>query len=312
MAWASVNAGSTDGQDDESSLLERNSEHRSEGYLVRRSPKGFTRQFRLPLAKSRTRPAQSKASASDVPLPQRDRVDPIHSRASDRIELRPEPPVDAVERERQRIARDLHDQAGQYFVGIMMRLSALEMQTADQALLASLQEIGDMVSHFGDELRTICAGQRVGVPSGRELFPALEQLTARWEHDVGIPVWFDPRQEDCREVDDAVAEAVYRVVQEALTNIAKHASNASRVNVRVQLKSDILDLEVQDNSHSNPRPPSSRMVDQRDHCGIAGMQARVAEVGGQLNVKRSKKRGTSVVATIPMRACETPTVAVWS
>ena len=169
-----------------------------------------------------------------------------------------------------------------------------------------------LVSHFGDELRTICAGDRGTAPNGCDLLSTLEKMMKCWEREVGIPVRFDWETTDLAEIDDAVAEAVFRLVQEALTNVAKHASNASRVVVQLRVEPDALKLTVNDDCLAMNGQPNSALLNQREHCGISGMRERVVELGGHFDVRHQAQKGTSVVAMIPLRTCRAPTVAVSS
>jgi signal transduction histidine kinase len=219
--------------------------------------------------------------------------------------------IDAVARERRRIARDLHDHAGQYFVGIMLRLAALERRATDETVRASLHDLCTTVTRFGDELKAIYAGERCGVPRGCGLVAALANMSSQWEREVGIEVRFDCRLAECTDLDDATAEAVFRVVQEALTNVAKHALQASRVNVHLGLEDQMLKLVVEDDGLGT-RPqagPCSRST--RQHYGIVGMRERVAELGGHLEVGRLATKGMRLVATLPIsKSADEPVGAV--
>jgi NarL family two-component system sensor histidine kinase LiaS len=203
------------------------------------------------------------------------------------------------------MVRDLHDHAGQYFVGIMLRLAALELLTTDCNLLASLRELHTTVIRFRDDVRAICAGQRRGVPRGNALMTALAHLIPQWEQEVGIAARFDQDVEDSSEFDDATAEAVFRVVQEALTNVAKHASHASQVSISLHLKPQLehrmLRLEIEDDGLAKASAKgSSRSAAKRACSGIAGMRERIAELGGSFEVRQQMGKGTSIVAMIPI------------
>ena len=212
--------------------------------------------------------------------------------------------AELVQRERQRRARDVHDHAGQYFVGIMLRLAALELLTTDRNVRDSLRELHTTVAKFRDELRAICAGERCGVPSGNLLMAALADLIPKWEQEVGIAARFDGEIKDLGELDDATAEAIFRVVQEALTNVAKHASYASQVSVSLrlkqQLKQRILSLEIEDDGIAKPGLRKDRRWNGEHHGGLVGMRERVAELGGHFDVCHQDGQGTRLVAMIPI------------
>ena len=206
---------------------------------------------------------------------------------------------DAIRQERQRISRDLHDHAGQYLVDIMLRLAALEQVSSDPSVKGAFAGIRQLLARFDDELVAISAGELRGVPVGAELIPALTQLTGQWERETGIPIDFHAEQANGIEPDDATTEMIFRIAQEALTNVAKHATKASQVNVRLEFTSERIELSIEDDgvglnsSHGEGRPIR--------RGGIINMQERLAERGGQLVVLSPPTGGTKVVAMIPVR-----------
>ena len=206
---------------------------------------------------------------------------------------------DAIRQERRRISRDLHDHAGQYLVGIMLRLTALEQVSSDPSVRGAFAEIRQLLSRFGDELVAISAGELRGVPLSGELIPALAELAGQWERETGIPIRFHAEQATGIEPDDATTEMIFRIAQEALTNVAKHATKASQVNVRLQFAPEQVELSVEDdgaglNSYHGEGRPIRR-------GGIINMQERLAERGGQLVVFSPPTGGTKVVAMVPAR-----------
>jgi signal transduction histidine kinase len=207
---------------------------------------------------------------------------------------------EAVVRERQRIARNLHDHAGQYLVGISMRLKALELHATDPALHDSLRDLRTMVARFGDELKATCDGERCGVPRGDSLVAALVRMVDEWESDVGVPVKFDHHVTDSMFIDDDTAEAVFRLVQEALTNVAKYAAHSSRVRVLLQVKPGSLKIEVEDDGLIGRAGVKPKAPGERRGCGISGMRERIAQLGGRFNLNHVAGAGTKVAAVIPL------------
>jgi signal transduction histidine kinase len=206
---------------------------------------------------------------------------------------------DAIRQERRRISRDLHDHAGQYLVGIMLRLTALEQVSSDPSVRGAFAEIRRLLSRFGDELVAISAGELRGVPLSGELIPALAELAGQWERETGIPIRFHAEQATGIEPDDATTEMIFRIAQEALTNVAKHATKASQVNVRLEFAHEQVELSVEDdgeglNSYHGEGRPIRR-------GGIINMHERLAERGGQLVVFSPPTGGTKVVAMVPAR-----------
>ena len=204
----------------------------------------------------------------------------------------------------QRVARDLHDVSGQYFVGIMLRLAALELLATDPDMRESLCELHATVARFRDEVRALCQGQRCA-PRGDDLVAALADLIPQWEQEVGISARFDREMVDSSGLDDETAETVFRVVQEALTNVAKHAAEASQVSIRLRLRPDheprMLSLEIEDDGVAQHVAPRDSHADALHRGGIVGMRERVAELGGHFTVRHRKGKGTRVIAMIPVR-----------
>ena len=101
---------------------------------------------------------------------------------------------DAIRQERRRISRDLHDHAGQYLVGIMLRLTALEQISSDPSVRGAFAQIRQLLSRFGDELAAISAGELRGVPLSGELIPALAELAGQWSAKRASPFVFTPNK----------------------------------------------------------------------------------------------------------------------
>jgi signal transduction histidine kinase len=206
--------------------------------------------------------------------------------------------IDPVARERQRIARDLHDNAGQYLVGIALRLKVLELSSRDLAVRDSITHIRGMLSRFGEELRATCDGNRGGIPKASSLVSAVESLVSEWQRDTGISVFFEYEIKEGAEIDDDEAEAVFRIVQESLTNVAKHAASASRVDVRLRVTRSRIRLEVADSSIKKETLSDACCCIPNGGKGISGMRDRVSELGGQLWVRHTPGKGAQLVAII--------------
>ena len=211
-----------------------------------------------------------------------------------------DPVQDAVRQERLRISRDLHDHAGQYLVGIALRLAALEQTMANSSTSGVFADIRQLLERFCDEMRAISAGERRGIPFGHHLIAALTKLTAQWERETGIAIGFHSECAARIAPDDATAEVIFRIAEEALTNVAKHAPNASHVRVRLEIAPKRVRLAIEDDGpgldsfcESDDKRPVRR-------GGITNMQERLAERGGQLVISRPPTGGTTVLATVPI------------
>jgi two-component system, NarL family, sensor histidine kinase DevS len=197
----------------------------------------------------------------------------------------------AAEQERRRWARELHDETLQALGALQVLLSSAIRRGTPEALEQSVREA---VEHIGTEiesLRTLITELRPAALDELGLEPALESLTRRFATVEGLEL--DLAVDVGGRLDRDLETTVYRLVQEALTNIAKHA-RAERVAVRVELEYDAVRVEVRDDGRGfDPATPA-------DGFGLLGMRERVTLAGGDLDVT-SQPGETLVRATLPAR-----------
>jgi PAS domain S-box-containing protein len=198
----------------------------------------------------------------------------------------------AQEAERQRISRDLHDTAGQILAGLAMALKVAESENDPSLAARQVAEARRLVGTLGRELHTLAVRLRPTALDDLGLEAALGQLVAEWSARSGVRSEFQWGLGMGRLAPD-VETALYRVVQEALTNVAKHAG-ASRVSVAVsRLDGNVAAVVEDDGSGFDPdSAPEGRL-------GMVGMRERIAQAGGILVVESSPGSGTTVVARVP-------------
>jgi signal transduction histidine kinase len=205
----------------------------------------------------------------------------------------------AQEEERRRVARDLHDTSAQHLVGISLSLARLQAYELPPEASELIADMGEMLHHFYRDLRGMSflmhppeleAGQlRNAVKLLCEGFVARSELGIDWR----ITGWGDPAP--------STEAAIYRVLQEALGNVQKHAK-AQSVKVRLALRRDAVVLIVRDDGVGIDLPLSGTGDPSRIGVGISGMIARVTELGGRLSVHSARQgTGTVVAAAIPAR-----------
>ena len=202
----------------------------------------------------------------------------------------------AVEDERRRIARDLHDSLGHTISASVLQVAAVrrrlgEDQTVERESLLAVERSGrDAVT----ELRRMLGMLREQPGGGREPLPSLSRVDelVRTMRAAGVPV--DVRVEgDRADVPTGIDVAGYRILQEALTNVLKHAGDA-RASVRVAYAADGVTLEVVDDG-----PAATQNGDRRSGHGLIGMNERVALYGGHLEAGPGRSGGFVVKATLP-------------
>jgi signal transduction histidine kinase len=144
-----------------------------------------------------------------------------------------------------------------------------------------------------DDVRSIAVRLRPGVLDDLGLIPALEWFTADFEKRTGITCVFEHSHVPA--VNDVIATAAYRITQEALTNVVRHAS-AKSVHVTLRMEDGSLILEVNDEGCGFD---VTRLEDS-ESLGIAGMRERAALVGGSLEIRSRKAAGTHIFCRIPL------------
>jgi signal transduction histidine kinase len=200
----------------------------------------------------------------------------------------------AVLRERERLARDLHDSLGHALVALSVQLEAVQRLYRVDSERASDQvdEMKVLTRRSMDALRRSIAGLRAPELGDRELRPALQALCVDFGQRVGLTVAC--KLDVC--ADDlcpAVTETVWRVVQEALTNVEKHAQ-AERVVVRLACEPEAVVLRVADDGVGLPEEAEAAA----NHFGLRGMRERVTGLGGTLALYNDD--GAVVEARLPV------------
>ncbi|ABE49082.1 signal transduction histidine kinase, glucose-6-phosphate specific [Methylobacillus flagellatus KT] len=200
------------------------------------------------------------------------------------------------EDERKNLARDLHDEIGQYLTAVHVDASAIlnaksieNAKESAKAISAVARQMMDIVHDMLQRLR----------PSGLDAFglsTALKDLVSTWKQrnqQVDVHVDIPGRLDDIR--DETTAIAVYRIVQECLTNVTRH-SNASRVDIRITIEKTMLNITVEDNGRgfNTAQLPSG--------FGLAGMRERVEGLGGRFSLDSALAAGTRVNVELPLQA----------
>jgi signal transduction histidine kinase len=202
--------------------------------------------------------------------------------------------VEAQELERRRLARELHDETGQALTSILLGLKALEERTGDEASRAATQELRELVVSTLQDVRRLAVELRPTALDDFGLVAALERLTASFAEQTGISVDFETALADER-LPEEVETALYRIVQESLTNVVKHA-RARRVSILLARKEGSVKAVVEDDGRGfDPAEPAG------NGFGLVGMSERLALLGGRLEVESDADAGTTIAAEVPVR-----------
>ena len=199
--------------------------------------------------------------------------------------------VEAQEAERRRLARELHDETGQALTSILLGLKALEEKLAADDSRAAVGGLRDLVVSTLQDVRRLAVELRPTALDDFGLVAALERLTQSFAEQSKIPVDFQSTLPPER-LPEEVETALYRIVQESLTNVIKHA-HATRVSVLLTRKKGSVAAVVEDDGRGfDPAAVPD------GGFGLAGMRERVAALGGRLELE-SGGRGTTVAAEVP-------------
>ncbi len=203
--------------------------------------------------------------------------------------------VRTQEAERSRLARELHDGAGQTLTTLLVRLKALERQASgsQQADLARLQEL---VADSIEQVRDLSYQLRPATLEEFGLARALDHLVNETVRQAGLEVVTQLHIR--RSLPGEVETALYRIAQEGLANILKHA-HAWKVEVELLETPFGVALRIEDNGRGFDPSTVAQRAD-RPHLGLIGMQERVELLGGSLTVEAAPGAGTSVQVRIPI------------
>ena len=203
-----------------------------------------------------------------------------------------------IESERNRVARDLHDGPIQGISAAALSLEAVKMMlAAGDAEKAEnmLAEITTELSEEAENLRRLMSNLRPPLLDERGLVAAVRELGSKFAKDQGVKVSVDGQAD--QPMPEEVEVLAYRVIQEALTNISKHAA-ASNVSVRIALSAGMLDVEVSDDG-SGFDATKARDYLRKGKVGLASMRERTELGGGTFTVRSQPGRGTTVSASLP-------------
>ena len=204
----------------------------------------------------------------------------------------------AQEEERRRLARDLHDEVNQALTAILLRLEALAHETpAERA--PEVAELKRLVNQAMDELLNLARQLRPSALDDHGLVPAVETQLKRFSSRTGIEVRLDTSG-DPDALPEVVQTAIYRVAQEALTNVTRHAG-ATVVQLDLEEDEGTAELRVRDDGGGfNPSAVTRSSSDvPGGGLGLVGMAERARLVGGELDVRSAPGGGTTITLRVP-------------
>jgi two-component system, NarL family, sensor histidine kinase DevS len=201
--------------------------------------------------------------------------------------------VEGQELERRRLARELHDETGQALTSILLGLKHVEEASSPETARAAAAELREQIVDTLQNVRRLAVELRPSALDDFGLAPALERLAEAFGEQSGITVDIETNVHSER-LDPEIETALYRIVQEALTNVAKHAE-ATRVSIVVTRRGSSVTAVIEDDGQGFGAGGGTG-----DGLGLVGMKERVGLLGGRLALESTEGAGTTVVAEVPV------------
>jgi PAS domain S-box-containing protein len=213
----------------------------------------------------------------------------------------------AQEEERQRISRELHDDICQRLSGMKLNMEVLEddVRPKDRRIARTLRNFQKQFEQTINEVRRMSSNLRPAVLDDFGLSIALNLLVREFERQTMIPVTVDTGNPALYHLHPEVEIALYRIAQESLTNISKHA-NPSSVRIQLVKGPGTIDLIVADDGKGFDEQDSARARSEGHGFGLIGMRERAELLGGTLRVETSISHGTTVHVSIPLENASEP------
>ncbi len=201
---------------------------------------------------------------------------------------------DAQEQERARIARDLHDELGQQLTAVLIALRMVEQSDTLEAARERARAAAESASAGLSEVRRISRGLRPTVLADLGLIPAVERVCEEFQTPKGPRVELAISLKPGERFPAAVEMCAFRVLQESLTNCARHAQ-AKTVRVALSAEGDALSLEIRDDGRGFDASKPAR-----SSLGLYGMRERVELLDGRYDMTSAPGQGTVVRILLPL------------
>jgi len=206
----------------------------------------------------------------------------------------------AQEEERRRIARELHDQMGQNLTTLHLSLKSLH-DAAPAQLQDAVLPLQDLAAQTARDLHRVALELRPPSLDDLGLVKAVRNLATTWSVRCGIEVDLESSQYFPAGISAETETALYRIIQEALTNVAKH-SRAKRVSIILLRAAAQVQIIIEDDGCGFDTSKPRRAADDKGGLGVSGIQERLSVLGGSLDIESAPQQGTTLIARIPVPA----------
>jgi signal transduction histidine kinase len=210
--------------------------------------------------------------------------------------------ADAQENERARIARELHDQLGQELTAMKLVLRLVNNQSAsDPAVRESVGKLEQLAGGLMQAIHRLAWELHPAALDDLGLEAALRRYTSEWSEHNHVPADFHASHMDAGRLPLDLETTLYRVAQEALTNVLRHAK-AKRVSVLLARRKDSISLIIEDDGAGFDTATMFQAARSRGKLGLLGMRERIAMVGGTIEIESTPGAGTTIFARIPLES----------
>ncbi|MCC6927732.1 MAG: sensor histidine kinase [Gemmatimonadaceae bacterium] len=211
--------------------------------------------------------------------------------------------IEQHEEERRRISLELHDETAQVFSAVKLQLGLLRERTSGNEALGVERALA-LVDEGMRSIRNVTETLRPTVLDDLGLVPAMRSLAVGFEGQCGIEVTLDAPEPAPHLSEDAEL-ALFRAMQEALSNVARHAPRAQHVWASLREESGALVLDVRDDGLGSDAPLDRERLERLEregHMGLAGMRERIGSLGGTVTLAHAAEGGVRVTICVPLRA----------
>ena len=209
--------------------------------------------------------------------------------------------ISTQEDERKRIARDLHDNLGQQLVALKLNLEVLQEQCVkDPVLCERIEKTMAIAKQLDSEVDFIAWELRPSALDSLGLVKAQEAYVKEWSYHYRIQAEFQCRGLDGKRLQPDIEVNLYRIVQEALNNVMKHAE-ANKVSVLQERVGSNLVLIIEDDGKGFDPAEKEKLTKDDRGMGLLGMKERAALIGGTLEIESAPGAGTTIYARVPAR-----------
>ncbi len=206
----------------------------------------------------------------------------------------------AQEEERKRISREIHDGPAQLMANLALRTEIVERMLGKQEYGRVQEEVADLkkqVRFSLEEIRKVIFNLRPMALDDLGLIPTLRKYTRDYEDKNRIRTVFETRGKEYR-LSSAMEAAVFRLIQEALTNAAKHG-DPTHVVVEIAYQTQLVKISIRDNGRGFNTEILEQKANQHTHFGLIGMRERVELLEGRMEIESAENQGTKIVIHIP-------------